>query len=51
MSVSKQAAEKFHTERFNLMKLNDMAGKEQHQVKISNRLTALENDDVDINRA
>jgi hypothetical protein len=40
-------------ERFNLKKLNDVKFKEQYQVKISNRFTALEtlDDDVDINRA
>jgi hypothetical protein len=40
-------------ERFNLRKLNKGDSKQQYQVKISNRFTALENlnDDVDINRA
>jgi hypothetical protein len=39
-------------ERFNLKKLNEAEGKEQYQVEISNRFTALENLDteVDINR-
>jgi hypothetical protein len=45
--------QKFHIERINLNKLNKIEGKEQCQVKISNRFSALENldDDVDINRA
>jgi hypothetical protein len=52
-SISKQAAQKFDMERFNFQKLNDVKVKEQYQVKISDRFTALENldDDVDINRA
>jgi hypothetical protein len=40
-------------ERFNLKELNEVEGKEQYCVAISNRFTALENLDteVDINRA
>jgi hypothetical protein len=40
-------------ERFNLKKLNEVEGKEQHNIKISNRFTPLEKLDaeVDINRA
>jgi uncharacterized FlaG/YvyC family protein len=40
-------------ERFNLKKLNEIEGKEQNRVEISNRFTVLENLDaeVDINRA
>jgi hypothetical protein len=39
--------------RFSHKKLNDIEGKEQYQAQISNRFTALENfdDDLDINRA
>jgi hypothetical protein len=39
--------------RFSLKKLNEIDGKEQHRVEISNRFAALENLDteVDINRA
>jgi hypothetical protein len=54
LSVSKQPAQKFDMERFNLKKLNDDDVKEQYQVKISNRFAGLENldggggdDDVD----
>jgi hypothetical protein len=42
------------SEELSLKKLNDVAFKEQYQVKISNRFPALENfddDDVDISRA
>jgi hypothetical protein len=40
-------------ESFNVKKLNEVGGKEQYQVKTSNRLTVLENldDDANINRA
>jgi hypothetical protein len=40
-------------ERFNVKQLNEIEGKEQYSVEISNRFVALENLDieVDINRA
>jgi hypothetical protein len=40
-------------ERSSLKKLHEVEGKEQHQVKISNRFAALEtvDEDVAINRA
>jgi hypothetical protein len=52
-AVSKQAAKKFHVERFNLRKLNELQVRNQYQIKISNRYAALENlnDSKDINRA
>jgi hypothetical protein len=37
---------RFHTERFNLKKLNEVEGKEQYRVEISNRFAALENLDA-----
>jgi hypothetical protein len=42
-----------HVERTILIKLNEVEGKEQYRVEISNRFTTLENLDaqVDINRA
>jgi hypothetical protein len=42
-----------HVERFSLKKLNEVEDKEQYHVQISNRFSALENLDmqVDINRA
>jgi hypothetical protein len=53
LAVSKQTANKVHMERFNLKKLNEVDGKEQYCVEISNRLAALENLDtvVDVNKA
>jgi hypothetical protein len=35
-------------ERFNLKKLNEVEGKEQYCVEISNRFAALENLDTDV---
>jgi hypothetical protein len=37
-------------ERFNLKKLNEVEGKEQHHVEISNRFAALENLDTEVGR-
>jgi hypothetical protein len=35
-------------EKFNLQKLNEVEGKEQYHVEISNRFTALENLDTEV---
>jgi GH43 family beta-xylosidase len=53
LAVSTQTTQRVHLERFNLRKINKVEGKEQQHVEISNRFTALENLDteVDINRA
>jgi hypothetical protein len=53
MAVSKQAAQKIDTERFNVKKLNKRDVKEQYQVTIRNKFAALENleNSGDINRA
>jgi hypothetical protein len=53
LAVSKQAAQKFGGERFNLRKLNELKVIKQYQMKISNRFAALENlsDSKDISRA
>ena len=53
LAVSKQAAQRFDGERFNLMKLNELEVRKQYQIETTNRFTALENlsDDEDINRA
>jgi hypothetical protein len=52
LAVTKRLTQKFDMERFNLKKLDEVEGKEQYQVEISNRFAALENsdDDVNINR-
>jgi hypothetical protein len=51
--VSKRAAQKIDTERFNVKKLNEGDVKEQYQVTIRNKFAALENleDSGDINWA
>jgi hypothetical protein len=53
LAVNKQRAHRFHMERFNLMKLNEVEGKEQFCVEISNRFAALEDldEEVKINSA
>jgi hypothetical protein len=43
LAVSKQAAQKFDAERFNLKKLSELGVRKQYQIKISNRFAALEN--------
>ena len=53
LAVSKQEAQKFDGERFNLRKVNELKFKKQYQIEIKNRFAALENlsDGEDINRA
>ena len=53
LAVSKQAAQKFDGERFNLRKLNELEVRKQYQIEITNRFAAWGNlsDDEDINRA
>ena len=53
MAVTKQAAQRFDGERFNLRKLNELEVRKKYQIEITNRFAALENlsDDKDINRA
>jgi hypothetical protein len=47
LAVIKQTVHRVHMERFNLKKLNEVEGKEQYNVEISNRFTALENLDTE----
>jgi hypothetical protein len=51
IAVTKQGSNKFHMERFNLKKLNEVGGKEKYHVVVSNRFSALEdsNAEVEIN--
>jgi hypothetical protein len=53
VAVSKQTAHRVQMERFNLKKLNEVEGKEQYRVEISNMFAALEKLDteVDVNKA
>ena len=43
LSVSKQAAQKFDVDRFNLRKLNELEVRKHCQIELSNRFAALEN--------
>jgi hypothetical protein len=53
LAVSKQAAQRFERERFNLSMLNELEVIQKYQIKISNKFAALENlcGSEDINRA
>jgi hypothetical protein len=48
LAVNKQRSHKFHMERFNLKKLNEVEGKEQFHVEVSNRFAALEDLDTGV---
>jgi len=52
LTVSKQAAQEYDVERFNLRKLNNLEVRKQYQIKISNSVEALEelSDCKNINR-
>jgi hypothetical protein len=43
LALSKQRSQRFHMERFNLKELNEVEGKEQYSVEVSNRSAAFEN--------
>jgi len=53
LALSRQAAQNFDMERFNLRKLNELEVVRQYQIKISSSFEAFENLSVskDINRA
>jgi hypothetical protein len=53
LAVNKQRSQRFHMERFNLKKLNEVESKEQYRVQVSNSFAALEDLDakVEINSA
>jgi hypothetical protein len=48
LAVNKQGSRKFHMERFNLKKLNEVEGKEKYHVEVSNRFAALEDLDAEV---
>jgi hypothetical protein len=50
LAVNKQRFQRFDMERFNLNKLNDVEGKEQFRVEVSNTFAALDTE-VEINSA
>jgi hypothetical protein len=47
-AMNKQRSHRFHTERFNLKKLNKVEGKRQFRVEVSNRFAALEGFDAEV---
>jgi hypothetical protein len=53
LAISKQAAQKFNGERFNLSKLNELEVGKQYQIEIGNRFCSFGNliDSKDINTA
>jgi hypothetical protein len=48
LAVNKHRSHSLHAERFNLKKLNDVEGKEQFHVEVSNRFAALEDLDAEV---
>jgi hypothetical protein len=48
LAVNKQRSHRFHIERFNFKKLNEVEGKEKYHVDISNRFAALEDLDAEV---
>jgi hypothetical protein len=48
LAVNKQRSQRFHTEKFNIKKLNEVEGKEQFRVEVSNRFAALEDLDAEV---
>jgi hypothetical protein len=48
LAVNKQGLHKFHMERFNLRKINEIEGKEKYRVEVSNSFAALEGLDGEV---
>jgi hypothetical protein len=48
LAVNKQGSHRFHMERFNLKKLNEVNGKEEYHAEVSNRFAALEDLDAEV---
>jgi hypothetical protein len=48
VAVNKQRSQRGNMERFNLKNLNDVEGKEQFRVEVSNRLAALQDLDTEV---
>jgi hypothetical protein len=46
--VKKQRTRRFHMAKLNLKKLNEVEGKEQYHVEVSNRFAALEDLDTEV---
>jgi hypothetical protein len=48
LAVNKQRSQRFNMERFNLNNSNDVEGKEQFRVQITNRFAALTDLDTEV---
>jgi hypothetical protein len=48
LAVNKQGSHRFHMERFNHKKLNEIQGKDKYRVEVSNRFSALEGLDTEV---
>jgi hypothetical protein len=48
IAVNKQGSHKFHMERFNLKKLNEVEDKGKYRVEVSNRFAVLEDLDAEV---
>jgi hypothetical protein len=46
--VNKQRSHRFHIEGFSLKKLNEVQGKEKYRFEVSNRFSALEDLDAEV---
>jgi hypothetical protein len=48
LAVNKQKSKRFNLERFNLKKLNEVEGKEEYRIEVSNRIAAAEDLDAEV---
>jgi hypothetical protein len=48
LEVNKQRSHTFHMERFDLERLNEVEGKEQYRIEVSNRSAAFEDLDTEV---
>jgi hypothetical protein len=48
LAVNKQRSHRFHMDRFNLKKLNEVEGNGKYRVEVSNRFSALEDLDAEM---
>jgi hypothetical protein len=48
LAVNKQRSHRFHMEKFNLKKLNEVENEEQYSVEVSNRFVAFEDLDAEV---
>jgi hypothetical protein len=48
LAVNKQRSHRLHMDRFSLKKLNEVQGKEQFHIEVSNRFASLEDLDAEV---